>query len=413
MAEEKIDRNEAEIQENIVSEEVKTPDAEERMDVPVSEKTAGKYLFLILIVLIVAGLFGAPQSRKFILEKSRQALAALHHEEEKAEIAAKPQEISTRLEQLENAREFENAEVIVATVEPPVPAVSSDPAYKALAGQQKALLAEIERLRVQLAQVRSDTAAEIKRVKENASDSQQFENQFAAVYAREDGLERQLTQESIKINRLEKNKADASAVLSLMTRMDAAEQKLRVSNMGRERAVALLLAVYQLREAALSGNAFTTELQSALALADSFPRIAGYLHSLSDLAAQGVPTKASLIRSFGLFADQAVLSEEISDKTDWFHQALNALKKLVVIRKTTVADDDPLTQNVLARANAAVQDQDLSEAVLILKDLKGKAAVSMQQWVKGAEAYLSVKKAVNEIISATLGVAYVEQLKGE
>ena len=413
MAEEKIDRNEAEIQENIVSEEVKTPDAEERMDVPVSEKTAGKYLFLILIVLIVAGLFGAPQSRKVILEKSRQALAALHHEEEKAEIAAKPQEISTRLEQLENAREFENAEVIVATVEPPVPAVSSDPAYKALAGQQKALLAEIERLRVQLAQVRSDTAAEIKRVKENASDSQQFENQFAAVYAREDGLERQLTQESIKINRLEKNKADASAVLSLMTRMDAAEQKLRVSNMGRERAVALLLAVYQLREAALSGNAFTTELQSALALADSFPRIAGYLHSLSDLAAQGVPTKASLIRSFGLFADQAVLSEEISDKTDWFHQALNALKKLVVIRKTTVADDDPSTQNVLARANAAVQDQDLSEAVLILKDLKGKAAVSMQQWVKGAEAYLSVKKAVNEIISATLGVAYVEQLKGE
>ncbi|MBR4126328.1 MAG: hypothetical protein IKR09_01960 [Alphaproteobacteria bacterium] len=413
MAEEKIDRNEAEIQENIVSEEVKTPDAEERMVVPVSEKTAGKYLFLILIVLIVAGLFGAPQSRKVILEKSRQALAALHHEEEKAEIAAKPQEISTRLEQLENAREFENAEVIVATVEPPVPAVSSDPAYKALAGQQKALLAEIERLRVQLAQVRSDTAAEIKRVKENASDSQQFENQFAAVYAREDGLERQLTQESIKINRLEKNKADASAVLSLMTRMDAAEQKLRVSNMGRERAVALLLAVYQLREAALSGNAFTTELQSALALADSFPRIAGYLHSLSDLAAQGVPTKASLIRSFGLFADQAVLSEEISDKTDWFHQALNALKKLVVIRKTTVADDDPSTQNVLARANAAVQDQDLSEAVLILKDLKGKAAVSMQQWVKGAEAYLSVKKAVNEIISATLGVAYVEQLKGE
>ena len=413
MAEEKIDRNEAEIQENIVPEEVKTPDAEERTDVPVSEKTAGKYLFLILIVLIVAGLFGAPQSRKVILEKSRQALAALRHEEEKAEIAAKPQEISTRLEQLENAREFENAEVIVATVEPPVPAVAADPAYKALAGQQKALLAEIERLRIQLAQVRSDTAAEIKRVKENMPDSQQFENQFAAVYAREDGLERQLTQESIKINRLEKNKADASAVLSLMTRMDAAEQKLRVSNMGRERAVALLLAVYQLREAALSGNAFTTELQSALALADSFPRIAGYLRSLSDLAAQGVPTKASLIRSFGLFANQAVLSEEISDKTDWFHQALNTLKKLVVIRKTTVADDDPSTQNVLARANAAVQDQDLGEAVLILKDLKGKAAVSMQQWIKGAEAYLSVKKAVNEIISATLGVAYVEQLKGE
>ena len=413
MAEEKTERNEAEIQENIVPEEVKTPDAEQQTDAPVSEKTAGKYLFLVLIVLIVAGLFGVPQSRKVILEKSRQALATLRQEGKKADPAVKPQEISTRLEQLENAREFENAEVIVATVEQPVPAVSSDPAYKVLADQQKALLAEIERLRAQLAQVRSDTAAEIRHLQENAPDAQRFDDRLAAVDAREDGFEQQLTQESIKINRLEKNKADASSVLSLMTRMDAAEQKLRVSNMGRERAVALLLAVYQLREAALTGNAFTTELQSTLALADSFPRIAGYLRSLSDFAAQGVPTKASLISSFGLFANQAVLSEEISDKTDWFHQALNALKKLVVIRKTTVTDDNPSTQNVLARANAAVRDQDLGEAVLILKDLKGKAALSMQQWIKGAEAYLSVKKAVNEIISATLGVAYVEQLKGE
>lgn len=94
-----------------------------------------------------------------------------------------------------------------------------------------------------------------------------LEERLLAVSAREDAFEQQLVETGVKMERIEKNKADASAVLSLMTRMEITEQRLRASNAEKERAVALLLAVYQLREAALSGQSFLTEQQAALALA--------------------------------------------------------------------------------------------------------------------------------------------------
>lgn len=426
MAEEKNDRKAEEIQENSVPEESNTETAGKETEEQISNERSSKSggfgkVVLILFVLVVAGLVGIPQTREMILEKYRQFSSAAENGTEEVVIAeepvveevVEPEEIVNRLEQLENAREFENAEVVIASAEPPQPSVMTDTAYVALANQQKALLSEIERLRAQLDQVRVNSEREINRLREALPNMRRLEERFSAVYAREDGMEQRLVQENIKINRLEKNKADASSVLSLMTRMDAAEQKLRVSNVEKERAVALLLAVYQLREAALSGNGFSTEQQSALALADAFPRIAGYLRSLSGNADQGIQTKTALLRSFGTYADQAVLAESLSPKTDWFHKALNSLKTLVVIRRTDVIENDQSTQSVLARAGLAVRDEDLGEAVLILKDLKGTAADTMRGWEQNAERYVTVKKTINETISAVLGVVYAEQLKGE
>ncbi len=412
MAEEKNDRKAEEIQENSVPEESNTETAGKETEEQISNERSSKSggfgkVVLILFVLVVAGLVGIPQTREMILEKYRQFSSAAENGTEEVVIAeepvveevVEPEEIVNRLEQLENAREFENAEVVIASAEPPQPSVMTDTAYVALANQQKVLLSEIERLRAQLDQVRVNSEREINRLREALPNMRR--------------LEQRLVQENIKINRLEKNKADASSVLSLMTRMDAAEQKLRVSNVEKERAVALLLAVYQLREAALSGNGFSTEQQSALALADAFPRIAGYLRSLSGNADQGIQTKTALLRSFGTYADQAVLAESLSPKTDWFHKALNSLKTLVVIRRTDVIENDQSTQSVLARAGLAVRDEDLGEAVLILKDLKGTVADTMREWEQNAERYITVKKTINETISAVLGVVYAEQLKGE
>ena len=429
MAEEKNDRKAEEIQEICAPEEENAETAgkeinEQTPDEHVSKSGGFGKVVLILFVLVIAGLIGIPQTRNMILEKYRQfsssaengteeAVVTKSVDEENGEEKIEPEEIVNRLEQLENERDFENAEVIIASAEPPQSSAITDAAYADLADQQKALLAEIERLRAQLDQVRVNNEREINRLREALPNIRRLEDRFSAVYAREDGMEQRLMQENIKISRLEKNKADASSVLSLMTRMDAAEQKLRVSNVEKERAVALLLGVYQLREAALAGYGFSTEQQSALALAESFPRIAGYLRSLSKIADQGIQTKTALLRSFNAYADQAVLAESLSPKTDWFHQALNSLKTLIVIRRTDAVQNDQSTQSILARAGLAVRDEDIGEAVLILKDLKGIAADTMREWEQNAERYMTVKRTVNETISAVLGVVYAEQLKGE
>ncbi|MBO4521005.1 MAG: hypothetical protein J5787_07355 [Alphaproteobacteria bacterium] len=424
MAEEKNDQHTEEVQENSVPEETVKKDetivTNNQTPEEQSKKNGGfgKVVFFLL-VLIIAGLFGVPQTRETILEQYHALLPAFQPAEEnvkaspaKEEIVIEAEEINSRLEQLENAREFENAEVVVATAEPQAPSVTEDPAYVILADQQKALLAEIERLRAQLDQVKADNERQIKALRAIIPNTRRFDERLAAVHAREDALEQQMTQESLKLGRLEKNKADASSVLSLMTRMEAAEQKLRVSNVEKERAIALMLAVYQLREASVAGNPFTMELQSVMALAQSFPRIADYARTLSAIAGRGVQTQTSLLRSFDTYADQAVLAETISSKQDWFHQALNSLKTLVVIRKIG-ASDDMTTQSILARANLAVQDKDLEEAALILKDLQGKAATAMREWTQEVSRYLTVKKTVNQMISAVLGIVYAEQLKGE
>lgn len=380
---------------------------------------AGKYIFFLLIV-VAAGLAGIPQTREFLLEKYRgvTAPAAEEAQPEAVETAAgnavEPAEIAVRLEQLENERDFENAEVIVASVEKPEPSAAASEAYTALADQQKALLAEIERLRAQVDRLKNENEKQIEQLRASMPKTGLLEERLLAVSAREDAFEQQLVETGVKMERIERNKADASAVLSLMTRMEITEQKLRASNAEKERAAALLLAVYQLREAALSGRSFLAEQQSALALAASTPRIAASLRSLSVAADQGVWTKTALLQSFAAYADKAVLSETVSPKKDWFHQALNSLRTLVVIRRIDASDAEDLsTQAVLARAQQAVDNGDLTVAVLQLQSLQGTAKEIMKDWTQAAQRYLTTQKTISETVSAVLGVIYANQAKGE
>ena len=380
---------------------------------------AGKYIFFLLIV-VVAGLAGLPLTREFLLEKYRAAAAPAAEEaqpeavEAAAENTVEPAEIAVRLEQLENERDFENAEVIVASVEKPEPPAVVSEAYTALADQQKALLAEIERLRAQVDRLKTENEKQIEQLRASMPKTGLLEERLLAVSAREDAFEQQLVETGVKMERIERNKADASAVLSLMTRMEITEQKLRASNAEKERAAALLLAVYQLREAALSGQSFLAEQQSALALAAPMPRIAASLRSLSVAADQGVWTKTALLQSFASYADKAVLSETVSPKKDWFHQALNSLKTLVVIRRIDASDADNLsTQAVLARAQQAVDNADLAVAVMQLQSLQGTAKEIMKDWTQAAQRYLTTQKTISETVSAVLGVIYANQAKGE
>lgn len=436
MATEENNQNAEEIQENEVlnekQEEQPTPDSRpEEPETCACEKcrcSVGKVFFFFLVVVLIA-LFGIPKTREEILTKFEDLRAAVtqpagpaadvtetaapQEPDASEEPAVAPEEIAVRLEQLENARDFENAEVVVATVEEtPAPAVNAD-ALKVLEEQQKALLAEIGRLRDQMRRQQDDFTSQINAVRSSQPKPGLLEERMLMLNAREDAFEQQLVETGVKISRLEKNKADASAVLSLMTRMELTEQKMKISSVEKDRAIALLLAVYQMREAALSGQNFLMEQQSALALAASNPRLAGYIRSLTVAADQGVWTKTALQQSFNGFADRAVLSEEMSPKTDWFHQALNTLKRLVVIRRIDAPAEDVSTQAVLARAQTAVNDGDIAIALLYLKDLKGTAADEMNEWVRAAGRYVSTRKTISETVAAALGVVYAEHLKGE
>lgn len=391
-----------------------TPEETEHCPCCCKKRGSCKYVAFLLLVA-VAAVFGVRQSREAVLEKYRavverfsaqqveQPAAQPETSAETARPAAEtvqPAELSVRVEQLENQRDFDNADVIVATVEEKPDLTAG---LSALEQNQQTLNDEIARLR-----------SEIDALRAAMPKSGLIEERLLAVNARADAFEQKLVEESVKIERMERNKADASSVLSMMTRLEITERKLRASNAEKARAAALLLAVYQMRESAASGQSFLTEQQAALALASSKPRIAEYLRSLSVAADQGVWTKTALTQSFSAYADKAVLSESVSPKQDWFHQALNSLKKLVVIRRIdAVTQEDMSTQAVLARAQQAVNAGDLTVAVLHLQALRGTAADEMKEWTQAAQRYVTTQKTINETVAAVLGVLYAEQAKGE
>ena len=391
-----------------------TPEETEHCPCCCKKRGSCKYVAFLLLVA-VAAVFGVRQSREAVLEKYRAVVERFSAQQveqpaaqpetaaETARPAAEtvqPAELSVRVEQLENQRDFDNADVIVATVEEKPDLTAG---LSALEQNQQTLNDEIARLR-----------SEINTLRAAMPKSGLIEERLLAVNARADAFEQKLVEESVKIERMERNKADASSVLSMMTRLEITERKLRASNAEKARAAALLLAVYQMRESAASGQSFLTEQQAALALASSKPRIAEYLRSLSVAADQGVWTKTALTQSFSAYADKAVLSESVSPKQDWFHQALNSLKKLVVIRRIdAVTQEDMSTQAVLARAQQAVNAGDLTVAVLHLQALRGTAADEMKEWTQAAQRYVTTQKTINETVAAVLGVLYAEQAKGE
>lgn len=411
--EEKTDVNESEVAEMAEAE------SSEPLKVKTKKKGGfGTFFFFIVLVAVIA-VASVPQLRESVVAGFKNHVASVQNDEQVEIVetgiivepleAAEPEEIAVRLEQLENARDFENAEVVVATVEPLVPD-AKDINTAVLEQQQIALLAEIERLRTQIEAVQDESNSKIESLRNSMPKTGLIEERLLAMAAKTDALEQQVVQNGVKTDRVERSKADASTVLALLTRMEITEQKVRASNVEKERAAALLLAVYQMREAALSGQRFLTEQQSALALASFRPRLAEYIRRLTVAADQGVWSKTALIISFNDYADRAVMSEQLSKKDDWFHKALNKLRSLIVIRRIDGPANDMSTQAIIARAQQSVDDEDFPIAIVQLNDLQGEPAAIMKEWVTAAERHVVTKKTINEAISAVLGVVFAQQV---
>ena len=340
----------------------------------------GRVVFFVF-VLALAGVLSLPDVREGIYNEyaSLTEDAVIPVETETSEDAENvpEEEISTRLEQLENARDFENAETVLATVEPQIR--DGDAAILELANRYDQLLLRLNLLQERVDAFERAQAQEISSIRQSLPKPGLIEERLLALGAKEDVLVRQIADNGVRIEKVEKGKADASAVLALMERMETTERRIQASAVEKERAAALLLALYQLRETVMSGQPFLTEQQAVIALASSSPKLVETAQRLNTVAAGGVWTKAALEQSFYDYADKAALSVQLSPKTDWFHKALNSLRSLVVIRRIDAAPDDMSVDAVLARAQDAVEKGDIQTAVLQLKNLQGVPAETVKE----------------------------------
>ncbi|MFM7347194.1 MAG: uroporphyrinogen-III synthase [Tagaea sp.] len=158
-----------------------------------------------------------------------------------------------------------------------------------------------------------------------------------------------------------------------------------------------LLALGQLREAALAGRGFAEELRVARGLA---PDSAAPL--IAQLAAQqaGVETRASLARRFGPVANAVVAAARVEQAADtpWIAEALERVQRYLSIRRVGEVEGDSATARV-ARAEARLAVDDLAGALAAL-DPPGPAWLApAQSWMEAARTRLALEAALARLAS--------------
>ncbi len=159
---------------------------------------------------------------------------------------------------------------------------------------------------------------------------------------------------------------------------------------------ALALGILALDNAAQSGKPFAQEWRT---LAQYLPQNSDVL-MMGPLASTGVPSQTVLVRSFSqnVSAIRAA-GDDSADKPGIFDKVKKAMGAIVSIRRTD--GNAKGVDAILARAEAALADDDLSGAVQELGTLDGAANEAAQGWVAQANARVTLEQAIARLKTLT------------
>lgn len=186
----------------------------------------------------------------------------------------------------------------------------------------------------------------------------------------------------------------------------------QVANMPRgaeqQRAAALIVAIGELRSALASDKGFTAEVAALedLTRNDDMarPQLKPVLDELAPLAEGGVPTLSQLAAGFPAKeiarAGEAELAAEVTDDA-WYKRlwsgTVHALAEVFTLRPVGPDVEGDGTLARLARAEAKLDEGDLSGAVTEIRGLDGLAAEAAAEWLSQAEARLAVERAAAQL----------------
>jgi uroporphyrinogen-III synthase len=196
----------------------------------------------------------------------------------------------------------------------------------------------------------------------------------------------------------------------LAPRVDALNQQVAsLPKSGeQQRAVALIVAIGELRSALAGDKSFAAELSTLGDLTQTDealrPRLKPIVDALTPMAESGVPTLSQLAAGFPTTeiarAGEADLAGEASDDS-WlkrFWRGLgHSISEVITVRPTgpDVEGDDTLAR--LARAEAKLGEGDLSGAVGEVRGMKGLSADTAAEWLAQAEARLAIEQSAAQL----------------
>lgn len=176
----------------------------------------------------------------------------------------------------------------------------------------------------------------------------------------------------------------------------AAAQKAADEAAGRTTAAAML-ALGKIQAAVEAGRPFAEPLSQLRRLVDDLPGADETLAGWVDHAQAGIPTRAALDRQFEGLLVEAGRQVEAGDGPAWLNEAMERAASIVSIRRVGEDVEGDSTDAILARAEAALDRDDLAAAVAELENLNGNAADLFAGWISDARARIAAAEGLIEL----------------
>lgn len=166
----------------------------------------------------------------------------------------------------------------------------------------------------------------------------------------------------------------------------------------------VLLAVAQLRDAALSGRPYAAQLSAMTTVAGNDTDLKAAASRLAAHAETGLPTVDDLARRFSDIAG-TIVAQARAGSGDWLDQAAGKLSSLVALRRTDGKSGD-VVQDAVAKIEADLRAGDITpaaETAAVLSDsLPPAARVTLESWLIDAKARASAVRSLDAMHAATL-----------
>jgi len=190
---------------------------------------------------------------------------------------------------------------------------------------------------------------------------------------------------------------------SLGGRLDKVDAALADRHQQALRAEATILSVGQLRSALATSKPFAKQLSTVRAMVPGDTEINAALDQMQPYADTGVETSDDLTRDFARLAPNLVRSAVVGDGKSWWRQALYHAESVISIRRTGADAPGDSIGAVVARAEAKLDEDDLSGAIAMLQGLSGAAGDLASPWIHDAQHRVAVDAAESDLSRIAIG----------
>jgi hypothetical protein len=205
--------------------------------------------------------------------------------------------------------------------------------------------------------------------------------------------------DQLKANMTQTTQTQASTGADISKRLDDAEKKL--SEPGKDVAVAQAIAAAGLKAAIDRGGPFRAELDTFAGVSPDDPTVAT-LRSFADI---GVPSRAELIRQVPEVATAIIGATQKPDENQgWSDRLMASAKSLVTVRPVGNIEGDSVAA-IAARFEDKIRNGDLPGAVTEWNSLPDAGKTASAAFKQSIEARIKVEDLVGETLSKAIAGA--------